>query len=207
MTLGERLLELRRKNAMSQDTLAEKLEVSRQAVSKWERDEAVPETDKIVKIAQLFDVSTDSLLMDSEEKTAQAQTESRPFQTPRAAQRPQMQRLEMFLRRHGYKGGFVLVGVGVLTDAICLGFRAFWRNAVSGMGSVGNHMGDSFIPGFGMGDELFHSFEQSTQKMNEAASSWGDIFLLGMIPGTALILLGLYVIIKGRKLARKTEKE
>ena len=44
MTLGEKIQELRRKNAMSQDVLAEKLEVSRQAVSKWERDEAMPET-------------------------------------------------------------------------------------------------------------------------------------------------------------------
>ena len=49
MTLGEKILELRRRNAISQDALAERLDVSRQAVSKWERDEAIPETDKIVK--------------------------------------------------------------------------------------------------------------------------------------------------------------
>ena len=49
MTLGEKIQELRRKNAISQDALAERLDVSRQAVSKWERDEATPETDKIVK--------------------------------------------------------------------------------------------------------------------------------------------------------------
>ena len=59
MTLGEKIQELRRKNAISQDVLAERLDVSRQAVSKWERDEAMPETDKIVKLAQVFGVSTD----------------------------------------------------------------------------------------------------------------------------------------------------
>ena len=64
MTLGEKIQELRRKNAISQDALAERLDVSRQAVSKWERDEATPETDKIVKLAQVFSVSTDYLLLE-----------------------------------------------------------------------------------------------------------------------------------------------
>ena len=45
MTFGEKLQDLRRKAGMPQDMLAEKLEVSRQAVSKWERDEAMPETE------------------------------------------------------------------------------------------------------------------------------------------------------------------
>ena len=62
MTLGEKLQALRRRTGMSQDMLAEKLEVSRQAVSKWERDEAMPETDKLVRIAKLFDISLDELL-------------------------------------------------------------------------------------------------------------------------------------------------
>ena len=62
MTFGEKLQALRRRTGMSQDMLAEKLEVSRQAVSKWERDEAMPETDKLVRIAKLFDISLDELL-------------------------------------------------------------------------------------------------------------------------------------------------
>ena len=65
MTFGEKLQALRRRTGMSQDMLAEKLEVSRQAVSKWERDEAMPETDKLVRIAKLFDISLDELLSSS----------------------------------------------------------------------------------------------------------------------------------------------
>ena len=53
MTFGEKLQDLRRKAGLSQDSLAEKLDVSRQAVSKWERDEAMPETEKLLRIAQL----------------------------------------------------------------------------------------------------------------------------------------------------------
>lgn len=67
MTFGEKLFELRSDAGFSQDRLAEMLEVSRQSVSKWERDEAMPDTDKIVLISKIFSVSTDSLLKDEPE--------------------------------------------------------------------------------------------------------------------------------------------
>ena len=66
MTFGEKLQDLRRKAGLSQDALAERLEVSRQAVSKWERDETMPETEKVIRVAQLFGVSLDYLLMGKE---------------------------------------------------------------------------------------------------------------------------------------------
>jgi len=58
MTFGEKLQKLRQKADMSQDALAERLDVSRQAVSRWERDETMPETDKVVAMADLFGVTT-----------------------------------------------------------------------------------------------------------------------------------------------------
>lgn len=67
MTFGEKLFKLRSDAGFSQDRLAEMLEVSRQSVSKWERDEAMPDTDKIVLISKIFSVSTDSLLKDEQE--------------------------------------------------------------------------------------------------------------------------------------------
>lgn len=67
MTFGEKLFKLRSDAGFSQDRLAEMLEVSRQSVSKWERDEAMPDTDKIVLISKIFSVSTDSLLKDESE--------------------------------------------------------------------------------------------------------------------------------------------
>ena len=62
MTFGAKLQDLRKKAGMSQDTLAEKLNVSRQAVSRWERDETLPETEKVILLADLFGVTTDYLL-------------------------------------------------------------------------------------------------------------------------------------------------
>ena len=69
MTFGNKLLQLRKDRKMSQDTLAEKLNVSRQAVSKWELDEALPDTNNIIKIADLFYVSVEYLVNEDERRT------------------------------------------------------------------------------------------------------------------------------------------
>ena len=66
MTLGEKIAHLRVQRGMSQGALAEELEVSRQSVSKWETDTSVPELDKLVKLAKLFDVTLDELVTGEE---------------------------------------------------------------------------------------------------------------------------------------------
>lgn len=66
MTLAEKILSLRTARGMSQDDLAEKLEVSRQSVSKWETGQSTPDLDKIIKLADLFGVSVDELVREGE---------------------------------------------------------------------------------------------------------------------------------------------
>ncbi len=65
MNFAEKLYTLRTQSGYSQEMLAEKLNVSRQAVSKWETGPTLPETDKLIAIGNLFNVSIDSLLIDS----------------------------------------------------------------------------------------------------------------------------------------------
>lgn len=65
MNFAEKLLNLRTEYGYSQETLAEKLNVSRQAVSKWESGATLPETDKIITLSNFFGVSTDYLLKDN----------------------------------------------------------------------------------------------------------------------------------------------
>ena len=62
MTLGQRIQELRKAHDLSQEALGEKLGVSRQAISRWEMDGAVPEVDKLIQLAKLFGVSLNDLL-------------------------------------------------------------------------------------------------------------------------------------------------
>ena len=64
MILADKIIRQRKRNGWSQEELAEKLNVSRQAVSKWEGAQTVPDLEKILKLAELFGVTTDYLLKD-----------------------------------------------------------------------------------------------------------------------------------------------
>ena len=68
MILGEKIMELRKRNGWSQEELAGKLNVSRQSVSKWESAMSVPELDKVLQLSEIFEVSTDYLLKDDREE-------------------------------------------------------------------------------------------------------------------------------------------
>lgn len=73
MTTGEKIAALRRENNMSQEALGEKLGLSRQAVSKWEADQAVPTMDNLMELSKLFGVSVDTLLRPDAELTSQTE--------------------------------------------------------------------------------------------------------------------------------------
>lgn len=62
MTIADRILELRKVKGISQEELADKIGVSRQAVSKWESEQSIPDLDKIIILSEFFEVTTDFLL-------------------------------------------------------------------------------------------------------------------------------------------------
>ena len=64
MILADKIIELRKKNGWSQEELAEKLDVSRQSISKWEGAQSVPDMNRIIRLSEIFGVSTDFLLKD-----------------------------------------------------------------------------------------------------------------------------------------------
>ncbi len=118
MTFGEKLQALRQRAGMSQDALAERLDVSRQAVSRWERDETRPETDKVVALADIFGVTTDYLLRPQAERQAPPEDEP-PRSGPAQAQRDTISRLGYLVKTKGYLLGWVLIAWGVL-DLVAL---------------------------------------------------------------------------------------
>lgn len=69
MTTGEKIAALRRKAGLSQEALAEELGISRQAVSRWETNESLPDTEKTIRLSRRFGVTTDYLLLDSVQET------------------------------------------------------------------------------------------------------------------------------------------
>lgn len=218
MTFGEKLQELRRKAGMSQDTLGEKLEVSRQAVSKWERDETMPETEKVVRIAKLFDVSLDELLTDKkEEPEPQPQYQYQPYTPPAASSGA---RLEKFLRRHGYKFGYAMMVAGGLICAFAILMRLLWPamagNFIDSVVSYpfGAAQWEAQISGDLADDvkqEIFGQvyadsgagsfYGQVSGAMTSALNAQANLFLLALLPGAALLIGGFIIVVKGKKLA------
>ena len=74
MILADKIIELRKKNGWSQEDLAEKLDVSRQSISKWESAQSIPDMNRILKLSEVFGVSTDLLLKDDLEITDEEKT-------------------------------------------------------------------------------------------------------------------------------------
>ena len=72
MTFGEKLQALRKARGWSQEELATQINVSRQALAKWASVASVPDTENVVALSRLFGVSTDYLLLENGETTAQA---------------------------------------------------------------------------------------------------------------------------------------
>lgn len=100
--LADRIQQLRREHGLSQEQLAEKLNVSRQAVSKWESAQAQPELDKILALSELFCVTTDYLLKGSRGTPPEAR--SAPACRPDA----------VFASRVLYLAALFFLGVGLV---------------------------------------------------------------------------------------------
>ena len=66
MNISEKILKLRKSHNLSQEDLAEKLNVYRQSISKWENGQSIPETEKLIELSEIFNVSIDYLLKSSE---------------------------------------------------------------------------------------------------------------------------------------------
>ena len=101
MNLGENIFKLRSEKGMSQGDLSNVLEVSRQSVSKWENNSAVPELDKLLKLSDLFGVTLDELVKGRKEP------EPAPEIQPQVTTTVVQQMLPMPSSR-------VLVGMGML---------------------------------------------------------------------------------------------
>ena len=126
MTFGEKLQKLRARAGLSQDRLAELLDVSRQSVSKWERNEAMPEAEKLVRISRQFGVSTDYLLLEEAEEP----------EAPKAPAAGLWARVKQWYRNKGYLLAWILAawgGVRLLRESVDLARYARSVGALNGL--------------------------------------------------------------------------
>ena len=109
MTLGEKISKLRTTNKMSQGDLAEKLNVSRQSISKWETNASVPELDKLIQLCDLFGISLDELVRSDNLEAGDDREEDVPPSPPQQTQ---------IVIQHSLTTqkivGFILLALGIL---------------------------------------------------------------------------------------------
>ncbi|KPU42991.1 HTH-type transcriptional regulator ImmR [Oxobacter pfennigii] len=106
MILADKILSLRKNNGWSQEELAEKMNVSRQSISKWESAAAIPDINRILELAKLFGVTTDYLLKDDLETTVYSDTDETENYI-----RVSLQEMNDFLRNKAIHGRQVALGV------------------------------------------------------------------------------------------------
>lgn len=118
MIFADKLIELRKKSGMTQEELAEHLNVSRQSVSKWEGAQSVPDLDKVLKLSKLFGVTTDYLLKDELEAPEPAEGRDEPLP---GARQVTMEEANAFLTMTDRSAGPIALGVMLcILSPVCL---------------------------------------------------------------------------------------
>lgn len=121
MILADKIIEERKKNGWSQEELAEKLEVSRQSVSKWEGAQSTPDLQKILKMSELFGVSTDYLLKDELESTVYTESS----EEKNTAHKVSMEEANAFLKLNKKLAPRTALAVALcIISPVCLIFMA-----------------------------------------------------------------------------------
>ena len=107
MILADKIINLRKKNGWSQEELAEKLGVTRQSVSKYEGAQSIPDLDKILKLSELFGVTTDYLIKDEleEEEYAASQIQEKESGSDRIVHKVTMEMANEYLQIIDWSAG------------------------------------------------------------------------------------------------------
>lgn len=194
MKLHEKIYYCRKKAGYSQEEMAEKLGVSRQAVSKWETGEALPELAKFGAIAKLFNVTTDWLLCDDDSEPEAKETEQNES-APRVADEISdgvMSIIAKMWRAYGWLMGVIMMigGAGMFLVA-AVGTVAFVN-----MGKTAENMFGMFDGGFGYGGYA--------DVVGSMTSTVSGVPVIGMIIGALIFVAGLvFFIIHRRKYGKK----
>ena len=192
MKLSEKIVYYRKRAGMNQEALADRLGVSRQAVSKWETDEAVPELSKVVLLSKVFGITTDELLLEDDAEGEDAPETPQPASVQSSWVEAVPGVIGRLLRRYGYLAGVYIAVVGAFftlmgaaARSISNGMMNSFHNSMHGM--LGDFAGEMvYING-----ELVNT-ASSFSTFNPVAALGGVIIFIGvvmMIGGTVLAVV------------------
>ncbi len=217
MKLNEKIYYCRKKLALSQDALAEKIGVSRQAISKWETGATQPELDKLAALARVFDVTADWLLSEDEPEGYESPAAEEPPQTsvpPRPAYPAWVDDLPGFfgrtLKRYGWIYGVYLAVVGGLFTGLGALGRYIAGQMMSAAGTLmgsmspfGSPMGGTsfgaptYVPGLG---EVYIESSDLTELYGVTVSGMTQNNPVSLVCGF-IMGLGIVMIVGGVILA------
>lgn len=147
MTTGEKIAVLRRDHKLSQEALGEKLGLSRQAVSKWEADQAVPTMDNLMELSRLFGVPVDTLLRPDAPFPA-APAEENSTDAPAAPETPH-KGVSLSRGKILAIGGAALLCVSLALNAVCLYQIAQLKGEVHALRVQAGNVNTVYYPGTG----------------------------------------------------------
>ncbi len=116
MTIGEKIQSLRKSQGISQEQLAAQLQISRQAVSRWETGESIPDTERIVQLSDIFQVTTDYLLKKEQPAAPVVQQTSNQ---PNTTQVPSLPHKKLIV-------GGLFFGIGAIIAVVALILAFIW---------------------------------------------------------------------------------
>jgi len=135
--IADRLIELRKKHAYSQEELAEKLDISRQAISKWERAESLPDTENLIALSRLYHITLDELVHGHQDNMVGViQEQASHTTTHRTAHNGKNQELL----------NIVLAILGFAAAITCLALIGYFiSEIVEVVGGYYDHMGEAHV--------------------------------------------------------------
>ena len=212
MNLSEKILYCRKKAGLSQEALAEKLGVSRQAVSKWETGDAVPELSKLVLLAKAFDVTTDWLLSESEPEPEESPEPEIPPVPETPAQSGNWVEsipgvIGRLIRRYGWLygvytalAGLGFIVIGAIARGVSLSMERSFFGDLGGKSSFGGYGGFSDLAGSGT---IWYDSAGNVISSPFGSSGIGSSGFTNPVAilGTVIIVIGVVMLIAGVVLA------
>lgn len=189
MTISEKILYCRKRCGLSQEALAEKIGVSRQAISKWETGEATPELSKLALLAKTFGVTADWLISeDDPPEGSAAQSQSAPQPVPAQGSNwvdSLPGAVRGLVKRYGWLAGvyIALCGCGIMLIGIIA------KIVVSSMFSAFDNLGSMSIYGIPGYDTGFGSFAQN----NPVSVMATIMIIIGLVIAAAGVALVVYL--------------
>jgi len=204
MKLNEKIAWYRRDRRLSQEELAARVGVSRQAVSKWELGEASPDVNKLLALSRAFGVTTDHLLNDSEEPERSAPPPREPAAPAAPPQQDRFSDLPGFIgrmaRRWGWLAGIYIAlegaGMALVGGIARWGFGSMFSSShqmMNSFGTVGGGWAYSGPP------ELEEAIMEELGIAQASPLSGVESFFLGF--ATLIMVIGIVVAIAGLILA------